>query len=231
MSPTGIAALSMVARFGQELGVVAEEDLDALRGSAGTLRRVDAGGQTTRCRTPRQRRGYPLGLIRFGGHPRSGVQPREVAKDIDPAETAVPDRGKQAEVDAGERDGPTSSEREELAAPRREDRPCARARSSRSSPRSSERSGTPTSPAPASVPGRQLRRCADRRGIHRRRLVLAGLGHVSSSQVLRPRQASPAHSAGKWSPRGLMRAAARRLSRDRPAFGSAVHLVLWIAAG
>lgn len=46
----------------------------------------------------------------------------QVAKDFDLAETAVRDWVKQAEVDAGERDGLTSSEREELAALRRENR-------------------------------------------------------------------------------------------------------------
>ncbi|CAG6394767.1 hypothetical protein SCOCK_290103 [Actinacidiphila cocklensis] len=40
----------------------------------------------------------------------------QVAKDFDLTETAVRDWVKQAEVDAGERDGLTSSEREELAA-------------------------------------------------------------------------------------------------------------------
>ncbi|WP_412126634.1 transposase [Streptomyces xinghaiensis] len=43
----------------------------------------------------------------------------QVAKDFDLTETAVRDWGKQAQVDAGERDGLTSSEREELAALRR----------------------------------------------------------------------------------------------------------------
>jgi hypothetical protein len=38
----------MVPRFGQELGVVAEEDLDALPGSARALCGVDAGGQPER---------------------------------------------------------------------------------------------------------------------------------------------------------------------------------------
>ena len=38
----------MVPRFGQELGVVAEEDLDALSGSARTLGGVDSGGQPER---------------------------------------------------------------------------------------------------------------------------------------------------------------------------------------
>ncbi|GGX46002.1 hypothetical protein GCM10010353_70820 [Streptomyces chryseus] len=46
----------------------------------------------------------------------------QVAKDFDLTETAVRDWVEQAEVDAGERDGLTSSEREELAAPRRENR-------------------------------------------------------------------------------------------------------------
>ncbi|WP_406509929.1 transposase [Streptomyces sp. NBC_00212] len=108
-----------------------------------------------------EREHFSLGLIRFGGHPRSGVQPREdvhhgehgkkkprprrsftpefkaeivelcrrgdrsvgqIAKDFDLTETAVRDWVKQAEVDAGERDGLTSSEREELAALRRENR-------------------------------------------------------------------------------------------------------------
>ncbi|WP_424920404.1 transposase [Streptomyces sp. wa13] len=44
----------------------------------------------------------------------------QVAKDFELTETAVRDWVKQAEVDAGERNGLTSSEREELAALRRE---------------------------------------------------------------------------------------------------------------
>ncbi|MGW3561004.1 transposase [Streptomyces sp. NPDC000963] len=40
----------------------------------------------------------------------------QVAEDFDLTETAVRDRVKRAEVDAGERDGLTSGEREELAA-------------------------------------------------------------------------------------------------------------------
>ena len=46
----------------------------------------------------------------------------QIAKDFDLTETAVRDWVKQAEVDAGERDGLSSSEREELAALRRENR-------------------------------------------------------------------------------------------------------------
>ncbi|WP_157996829.1 transposase [Streptomyces otsuchiensis] len=46
----------------------------------------------------------------------------QVSKGFDLTETAVRDGVKQAEVDAGERDGLTSSEREELAALRRENR-------------------------------------------------------------------------------------------------------------
>ncbi|WP_167368147.1 transposase [Streptomyces agglomeratus] len=46
----------------------------------------------------------------------------QIAKDFDLTETAVRDWVKQADVDAGERDGLTSSEREELAALRRENR-------------------------------------------------------------------------------------------------------------
>ncbi|MFF7987779.1 transposase [Streptomyces sp. NPDC007901] len=99
-----------------------------------------------------------MGLIRFDGHSRSGVLPREdvhhgehgeeeasaftsefkaeivelcrrgdrsvgqIAKDFDLTETAVRLWVSRAEVDAGERDGLTSSEREELAALRRENR-------------------------------------------------------------------------------------------------------------
>ncbi|MEU0940900.1 transposase, partial [Embleya sp. NPDC005971] len=44
----------------------------------------------------------------------------QVAKDFDLTETAVRDWVKQAEVDAGERNGTTSSEREELTRLRRE---------------------------------------------------------------------------------------------------------------
>ncbi|MFD3537622.1 transposase [Streptomyces sp. NPDC058664] len=46
----------------------------------------------------------------------------QVAKDFDLTETAVRDWVRQAQVDAGEREGLTSSEREELAALRRENR-------------------------------------------------------------------------------------------------------------
>ncbi|MGW7003826.1 transposase [Streptomyces sp. NPDC054933] len=46
----------------------------------------------------------------------------QVAKDFDLTETAVRDWVKQDEVDAGERDGLTSGEREELARLRRENR-------------------------------------------------------------------------------------------------------------
>ncbi|MFH8387288.1 transposase [Kitasatospora sp. NPDC018058] len=46
----------------------------------------------------------------------------QVAKDFDLTETAVRDWVKQARVDAGERDGRTSDEREELARLRRENR-------------------------------------------------------------------------------------------------------------
>lgn len=46
----------------------------------------------------------------------------QVARDFELTETAVRDWVKQAEVDAGERSGLTSSEREELAALRRENR-------------------------------------------------------------------------------------------------------------
>ncbi|MFD9302089.1 transposase [Streptomyces sp. NPDC060048] len=46
----------------------------------------------------------------------------QVAKDFDLTETAVRDRVRQAQVDAGEREGLTSSEHEELAALRRENR-------------------------------------------------------------------------------------------------------------
>ncbi|WP_406409399.1 transposase [Streptomyces sp. NBC_01643] len=46
----------------------------------------------------------------------------QIAKDFDLAETAVRLWVNQAEIDAGERDGRTSSEREELATLRRENR-------------------------------------------------------------------------------------------------------------
>ena len=47
---------------------------------------------------------------------------RQVAKDFDLTETAVREWVKQTEVDAGERSGPTSDERDELLALRRENR-------------------------------------------------------------------------------------------------------------
>ncbi|MEU7046747.1 transposase [Streptomyces varsoviensis] len=45
-----------------------------------------------------------------------------LAMDFDLTETTVRDWAKQTEADSGERDGLASSEREELAAPRRENR-------------------------------------------------------------------------------------------------------------
>src|SRR5260370_10510587 len=53
---------------------------------------------------------------------RSGGQ---VARDFDLTETAVREWVRQAEVDAGERDGLTTEERRELSALRRENRPAA----------------------------------------------------------------------------------------------------------
>lgn len=50
----------------------------------------------------------------------------QIAKDFDLTEIWVRLWGSQAEVDAGERDGLTSSEREELAALQRENRGCVR---------------------------------------------------------------------------------------------------------
>ncbi|MGR6923784.1 transposase [[Actinomadura] parvosata] len=47
---------------------------------------------------------------------------REVARDFDLTETAVRQWVRQAEIDEGQRDGLTSSEREELTALRRENR-------------------------------------------------------------------------------------------------------------
>jgi transposase len=60
----------------------------------------------------------------------------QVAKDFELTETAVRDWVKQAEVDAGERNGLTSGEREELAALRRENAARSRASGSRSTSRS-----------------------------------------------------------------------------------------------
>ncbi|WP_405670299.1 MULTISPECIES: transposase [unclassified Streptomyces] len=63
----------------------------------------------------------------------------QIAKDFDLTETAVRDWVKQAEVDAGERDGLTSSDREELAALRRKTAGFARTSTSSSGRRLSSR--------------------------------------------------------------------------------------------
>ena len=63
----------------------------------------------------------------------------QVAKDFELTETAVRDWVKQAEVDAGERNGLTSSEREELAALRRKTAGFARTSTSSSGRRLSSR--------------------------------------------------------------------------------------------
>ncbi|WP_283132734.1 transposase [Rhizohabitans arisaemae] len=73
---------------------------------------------------PRSRRSFTpefkAGIVELC---RRGDRPiRQVAADFDPTGTAVRDRVRQAEVDAGERDGPTGSEREEPAALRRGNR-------------------------------------------------------------------------------------------------------------
>ncbi|WP_181383812.1 transposase [Streptomyces sp. NWU339] len=80
--------------------------------------------ESTRKKKPRPRRSFTpefkteiVELCRRGD--RSIGQ---VAKGFDLTETAVRDRVRQAEVDAGERDGLTSGEREELARLRRENR-------------------------------------------------------------------------------------------------------------
>lgn len=54
--------------------------------------------------------------------PRGDRSVGQVAKDFDLTETAVRQWIRQAEVDAGQRDGLTSSERQELEALRRENR-------------------------------------------------------------------------------------------------------------
>ncbi|MYT28739.1 MULTISPECIES: transposase [unclassified Streptomyces] len=63
----------------------------------------------------------------------------QVAKDFDLTETAVRLRVAQTETDAGEREGPTSSERAELAALRRENRRLRRTSRSSGGPRLSPR--------------------------------------------------------------------------------------------
>ena len=51
-----------------------------------------------------------------------GNNPASVARDLDLTETAVREWVKQADIDDGRRDGLTTSEREELARLRRENR-------------------------------------------------------------------------------------------------------------
>ncbi|WP_141747234.1 transposase, partial [Streptomyces agglomeratus] len=63
----------------------------------------------------------------------------QIAKDFDLIETAVRDWVKQAEVDTGEREGLTSSEREELTALRRRTAACEKTSTSSSGPRHSSR--------------------------------------------------------------------------------------------
>jgi transposase len=58
-----------------------------------------------------------VGLVRSSGKPVATI-----AREMDLTETAVREWVRQAEVDAGRRDGLTSAEREELAALRKENR-------------------------------------------------------------------------------------------------------------
>jgi transposase len=64
----------------------------------------------------------------------------QVARDFDLTETAVREWVKQADIDAGRRDGLTTAEREELVALRREN----------------SRAGSPVSPPPRSPPTENL---------------------------------------------------------------------------
>ena len=58
-----------------------------------------------------------VGLVQSSGRPVSAI-----AREMDLTETAVREWVRQAEVDAGRRDGLTTAEREELAALRKENR-------------------------------------------------------------------------------------------------------------
>ncbi|MFF0143619.1 transposase [Streptomyces sp. NPDC005227] len=68
----------------------------------------------------RPRRSFKAEIVELCGRGNRSVG--QVARDLELTETAVRSWVRQTEVDAGERDGLTSSEREELAALRRENR-------------------------------------------------------------------------------------------------------------
>ena len=79
-------------------------------------------GATNKERRPRrsfskQFKAEVVGLVRSSGKPVTTI-----AREMDLTETAVREWVRQAEVDAGRRDGLTTTEREELAALRKENR-------------------------------------------------------------------------------------------------------------
>ncbi|MEU9979599.1 transposase [Streptomyces sp. NPDC051014] len=106
-SMTGLDLIRFDGRPGS--GVLPREDVH--HGEHG-----EEEASASRSRTP-ELKAETVGLCRRGDR-----SVGRIAKDFGLTETAVRLWGSQAEVDTGERDGLTSSEREELAGLRREDR-------------------------------------------------------------------------------------------------------------